>query len=215
MSDAEATEGSATKSEKSGPKTWWQWLLVYPTLVVAVISAAPLWKDLAFAFWYDTDVAQTDLYRKQAEFWSTHQECTASSFQWVENPEKVKVDATICGNGNIFVRIRTPDNRTVSQGIYIDDLIKAAEAASGISDLPQFWGAAYAAAPGEAAGAPRETPWPRVAQNAQVECQSPASDGRHVVRRIRVADECFDETVDTFTGVVTETIPVNCAEPCQ
>ena len=197
-----------------GPRTWWQYVMVYPTLAVALISAFPTWSDMAFSFYHKISLASSAEAKKQRQFWMDHPLCTASRFDWFESANDVKIDGTICPNGNIFLRLNTPQG-SYARGIYLDDIIEGSQASLG-RDVLGLTAHAAARVDEEIARTLEATDQLRIAQaQAIVECQAFLDDGRTIKRRIRVAAQCFDELVDTFTGEIKETIPINCIEECE
>jgi hypothetical protein len=191
---------------------WWQWFLLYPSLGVAIVSATPVLADKALAVYHSTDTATYSEAIKQRDMWAKNLQCSASPFSWYSNPSNVKVDATMCPSGDLFVRAITPDNRSFYHWVPLDEVVRsrdegglvpAAKAAPftprTISDLGPSR---------SSAGAYR-----LAMQIAQVICQRPL-DQRIMVRRIQTPQGCFDEFVDMFNGAVVGRRPAPCVPQC-
>jgi hypothetical protein len=194
MTDTNRDEGA----ERPARKSFWQWFLLYPTFGVAVVTAAPGLADKALATYHQTGTETYSGAVKQFEMWTKNAECTKGPVAWYDSPRKVKLDATLCDSGDLFVRAVTPDNRTVYHWVPLDEVIAPPESPGGL--IP----AAHAAPP----------PPVRLAmlQSGQVICQQQVN-GNTLMRRIRTPQGCFDEFVNMYTGQVTERRPAVCA-PC-
>ena len=159
---------SEADGAKAGPARWWQWVILYPTLAISILSAP---------------------------------------FDWYSTPENLKVDATICNSGDIFVRVTTPKQGNFYQWVLLNTIVKDKKTAS----LPLI-SSAYA---GENATWRTEGSY-QVASGeaATVVCQAFMPDGRTIKRHVSTAQGCFDEYVDTYTGQVTRREQVQCRSTC-
>lgn len=192
-------------AEPPARKSFWQWFLLYPTFGVAVVTAAPALADKALAAYHQTGTATYSGAVKQFEMWTKNAECTKGPVAWYDSPRKVKLDATLCDSGDLFVRAVTPDNRTVYHWVPLDEVIAPPESAGGLIR------AAHAAtvAPDVEPAAPVRL---AMLQSGQVICQQQVN-GTTLVRRIRTPQGCFDEYVNMYTGQVVDRKPAPCA-PC-
>ncbi|HEX8622281.1 MAG TPA: hypothetical protein VF718_09940 [Allosphingosinicella sp.] len=184
--------------ERPARRSFWQWFLLYPTFGVAVVSAAPGLADKALATYHQTGTATYSGAVKQFEMWTKNAECTKGPVAWYDSPRKVKLDATLCDSGDLFVRAVTPDNRTVYHWVPLEEMIAPPEAAGGL--IP----AAHAA--------PAAPVRLAMLQSGEVICQRQVN-GNTLVRRIRTPQGCYDEFVNMYTGQVVERRPAACA-PC-
>lgn len=215
------THDASAPSASSVPRSWWQWVLIYPTVAVALITAAPTWADAWFAFREGLRITDVDDAVKQHEFWTKNLECTAAPFDWVENPNRIKIDGTICPSGDVMIRLSTPMRGDFIRGIFVEDLIAQQTAWTGPSLMT-----AHAATRDWPGDWPENWPEPmtrllehndatdRLAQSATVICQKFLRDNRTVLRHIRVGSACYDERVDTYTGQVTSKEAVQCRNTC-
>ena len=39
------SRGFEAGETKGGPTKWWQWVIIFPTLAISILSAAPQWVD--------------------------------------------------------------------------------------------------------------------------------------------------------------------------
>lgn len=209
-----ATKVSNSPSAKA-PERWWQWVLLYPALGISMLSAAPDWIDKARATWSGVNSESLVDAKKQSELWRRNLTCAASPYSWYNNPSNVKVDATICDSGDIFVRASTPANGQFFKWIPLEEVVEA-PGTKGNSVVPS-------------ANAAPATPLPlplrltgnngasgaitRVQYQSVVICQR-FLDQRMLLRHVRTPQGCFDEIVDTFNGMITKRMPVPCRGQC-
>jgi len=199
------------KEAPSPPKRWWQWVLLYPTLGVAILSAVPLLTDKVLAFYHGTKTETYSGALKQRDMWAKNLECSASPFAWYNNPSNVKVDATMCPSGDLFVRAMTPDNQSFYHWVALDEVVKPVATTSGIIPAAKASVALNRAHPVRTKA---KFPHLQLAlQQAQVICQRQV-DARIIIRRIATPQGCFDEFVDMFNGAVVGRRPAPCVPQC-
>jgi len=207
---------AARKSRQSaagvrrGPRVW-QSILVYPTLAIALITAVPQWIEKYQAYRLGIVQDRVDAALRQNELWAKNLSCSAAPFAWYNNPSDVKIDATICNSGDIFVQAVTPDNKRHMHWVPLDDVVTKVTTAE-VSVVPS---ASAATLPGlMPPGVSRPAaPLFHRAQTATVLCQK-FLDDRRLLRRIQTPQGCFDEIIDTFNGVVVEKKPAPCVPQC-
>jgi hypothetical protein len=61
---------------------------------------------------------------KQSELWRKNISCVGAPPNFVDAANNLKVDATICSSGDIFVHVITPDNREVYQWVSVEDMAR-------------------------------------------------------------------------------------------
>ncbi len=203
------TKSSSSEADgaKGGPTKWWQWIIIYPTLAVSILSAAPQWVDKAQAMFNGVEDRSWEQAKAQQEAWRDNLTCSAAPFDWYSTPENLKVDATICNSGDIFVRVATPRQGNFYQWVLLDAIVQDKKTAS----LP-FLSSAHAAGPATW----RTEGMTRIAASAAatVVCQAFMPDGRTLKRHVSTPQGCFDEYVDTYTGQVTRSEPAPCRTTC-
>ena len=100
---AEIAASARPKKASDQPRNWWQYALIYPTLLVTLISAVPTWNDIAFEWWEKLESGSADVARAQHQFWQQNFLCTQSAFAWFEAENDVSIDGTICPSGDLFL----------------------------------------------------------------------------------------------------------------
>jgi hypothetical protein len=183
----------------AGPRRWWQWLLLYPTLGIALLTAFPEWIKLVEAWKSNLSTDQLVQAEKQKELWEKNLKCTTTPMQFFENTHKVKVDATVCESGDVFVRVFAPDNRNAYYWVDVDGLLQTAS-------YPGLVSSAHAASLPNIVKV-------QASQTSFVMCQR-FVDNRNLLRVLNVEGQCFDEVVDTYTGQVTSRNPSECRDSC-
>ena len=193
------TDEAASKSRP--PQHWWQWLLIYPTVLIALITAVPEWLKIVEGWRADIPAAQLEEARRQHELWKRNLECTLRPMELFLSPTNLKVDATVCVSGDVFVRIFTPANEGRFHWVDVNHLVLSArdERSGFLSAFAQERSAAERAREG--------------IKDSFVMCQR-FLDDRNLLRVINAEGRCFDETVDTFTGLVTARVEAICRETC-
>ena len=194
------------------PKRWWQWLLVYPALGISLVTAAPKWTDGVLAAYHNVQNRSYSEAKLQADRWAKNLPCTAFPLNYNSTEAGVRLDATICNSGDIFVRASTPDNkshfywvpveRVVGKEVREPSLLSGAQAAEAPSGGARISGAVTRE------NDSRANLFMRV--QFAVLCQR-FIDQRHVVRRISTPQGCFDQVVDTYTGQVVSMQSAPCA----
>lgn len=194
------TEEELTSAIKQ--KTWWQWLLIYPTLVVALLGAIPTFYELYSARSMGVEYGTTKQARQQRDMWQKNMECTAAPFDWLTTPTNTLVDATICRSGDVLVRVKSADQKQFYRWVPVDSI-----AEEQLALRFTFFSQAYAVA---------MAPAPVVDSQSGITllCQRWVGDGQ-LLRRIHVPGQgCFDELVNTYTGAVLSNQPAPCDNHC-
>ena len=201
------------RSRARKPKPWLERGLLYSTLIGSLLTAGPLWIDQAKAAWQGISGGSVEEAELQNALWRKNMDCAASPYAWFNNPSNIKVDATICDSGDIFVRASTPSNGQFFKWIPLSDVIEADDEGGGI--FPPAHAAALPAPVSAATVNPGQ--WMhRLAQpggQANVVCQR-FLDNRRLLRRVQTPQGCFDEVIDTFNGAVVSRRPVPCTPQC-
>jgi hypothetical protein len=202
MPKASTTEADGAKG---GPSKWWQWIIIYPTLAISILSAAPQWIDKVQALSNGVEDRSWEEAKQQQDAWRANLTCSAAPFDWYSTPENLKVDATICNSGDIFVRVSTPRQGNFYQWVLLNSIVKDTKTAS----LPLI-SSAYANTNWRAEGGFQVAS----GEAATVVCQVFMPDGRTIKRHVSTPQGCYDEYVDTYTGAVTRSAQVQCRTTC-
>jgi hypothetical protein len=195
------------RPKRPNPRSKKQWIergLLYSTLIGSLLTAGPMWIDQLRAISQGIN-GSARAAEAQNELWRKNIDCAASPYAWFNNPSNIKVDATICDSGDIFVRANTPDNTQFFKWVPLDDVLKRAEASGGKGLL----GARLAIGP-----APEARSMVHLAQGQAVIICQKFLDNRRLLRRVQTPQGCFDEVVDTFNGTVVSRTAVACSPQC-
>jgi hypothetical protein len=190
--------------EEQAPRTWWQWLLIFPTFAIALVTAVPQWAQMAQNWRSDIPLNEIDAAKAQSALFKKNLSCTTAPMDsFYITPKKVKVDATICASGDVYVRMITPENAAFVHWVEVD---KAPN--SEISSL--FSSEAFASETTEytiAQNLPQDT------SQGSVICQR-FLDDRNLLRVVSLNGACFDEVVDTFKGITVSQTASECRSTC-
>lgn len=200
--NAEKTYAENSIEEKhsipKNPQKWWQWILVYPTLVGIIISAIPTWVDIIKSKVYEVPPGYSKMAEEQNDLWRKNLECSSAPTEYYETEYNIKVDATICKSGDILVKVLEPNGNPHYVWVPVQGLINERSAESLLSN-------AYAVQ----SFLPLQTGQSGVI----VLCQKFLGQGR-LLRRVRDNNGCFDEIINTFNGRVIQRNPAPCNSNC-
>jgi hypothetical protein len=183
-----------------GPQRWWQWMLMYPTIIIALAGAIPQYYQwmtavaLGLPFLSDVNDAQ-----QQEKAWERNVNCVRSiDHIKPTSSTNYSIDLVSCPTGDILVTLtplQNPDQQ-VSRWIVTKTLFaQVAEAAS--PARPEL---------AEVAGAPSASP-------DSVRVLDIRKQGTSVIRRIQRSDNtCVDETIDAYTGRRLDQKPSPCTK---
>ena len=169
------------------PQRWWQWLLMYPTIAIALAGAVPQYYQwisaaaIGLPLFGDVGDAQ-----QQEKTWERNIGCLRSiDHIKPTSSTNYSIDLVSCPSGDILVTLtplQNPDQQ-VSRWIITKVLFtQVAEAA-----VPRVELAQVAATPPQTPNAERVLDIKKL--------------GANVVRRIQRSDNsCVDETIDAYTG---------------
>jgi hypothetical protein len=195
---------------------WWRWVLIYPILAIALVTAAPHWIEKTLAAVNNTSNRSLTEAKIQSALWSKNLPCTALPFNWYVNPNNIQLDSTICDSGDIFVRASTPDRRRHFYWIPVARVIGGADPVKiplvSVIRAPQAPPGA-SATPAVSRGEPSARNLFHRVQNAFVTCQRFVNQ-RRILRHLRTPQGCFDEVIDTYNGTVAVRRQVPCRSGC-
>lgn len=210
-------ERIAVRHDDTGPTppgrspTWWQWILLYPALAVAVIPAVPEWAKMVRAWQVDLPVAQFEEGKESQLVLRRNDACTTELETRIGTVEETSIDARVCpATGDVILRMATADKNVVIRGI------SAAVLAGGDrvqSASVSMIGAAHAAT----AAPPRRAVMAIPVQSTPVVatiCQRWIDDRMMMQRVQTAANRCFDEVFDTLTGQRVSSEPAPCTPSC-
>lgn len=211
------------KSASDKPKSWWQWILIYPALALALLTALPDWLERIEAWQVNIEKDKLAEANRRNAFFRANIDCLAAPFDWVETPDSVRVDATICDSGDLLLRVEAPNTMPFLHPVRIGDIVSA-QTASLVSPFDAIAAsfAAHAATQPANVTANLSQSRPKPGSNAGLQLAQAVAvvvcqkfiDDRTLVRHIRVGSQCFDERVDTLTGQIVAKDPTSCRTTC-
>lgn len=210
--------GRAEPASPLTPKAWWQWIILYPTLAVAVVGAVPTFVELARSVSAGVPFGKSAQAKEQQDLWAKNLKCTEANYDGLTNQVNVYVDATICKSGDVLVRYVGPrDDQKSYRWVPVETFDKQKVAYNLIPS-------AHAQSTGNSSQRPREVlvcqwqPEPGiVVRRFRIEpagSQPPNSNPNLPNREQRFV--CVDETVRASSGTVSTRREVDChAPPCE
>lgn len=97
---------------KSNNLKWWQWILMYPTLLVAIIGAIPKYSDWIRAFVWQIPTGTVELAKEQLRLWNDNFECSKEKdVECIETPANYKIGAIVCPTGDVLVKVDSPEEK--------------------------------------------------------------------------------------------------------
>ena len=178
------------------PQRWWQWMLMYPTIIIALAGALPQYYQwitaaaIGLPIFSDVGDAQ-----RQEKAWERNVDCLRGiDHIKPTSSTNYSIDLVSCPTGDILVTLtplQNPD-QAVSRWIITKTLFTQ------VAEVP-----------------------PPTMELAQVAKERPDSvqvldikkQGANVVRRIQRADNtCVDETIDAYTGRHLDQKPASCTK---
>ncbi len=191
-------ENSSSESQRK----WWQWLLMYPTLLITIfISAIPTYIELYNSFVVGGPFGLSKCMKQQNELWEKNFDCLMDQeVHEAITRHNVKVGIIVCPSGDVLCRVKAPEIkeqfRWIARSTFgldkrssINRLISEALAAN-LSDNE------------------------RLVQARDVLCQRWVKKGE-LLRRVRDPNgQCFDEIINTYKGILIRREPAPCNSNC-
>jgi len=189
------THGTREGSPARTTVTWWQWMLLYPSLVATLLSAVPTWLDHIQAANIGVKTSDLAQAKEQKRLWETNLDCArAQEIQRIRTTRDTEVGAQVCPSGDVLVQIRRPSG---DQNIFRWVSARTLEQEASLIFLPT---AAYAS----------QTVVAQVPQS--VVNQRWVRQGM-LKQRVRQGGGCVDLVINTYTGNVHSQVPVACNSP--
>jgi hypothetical protein len=169
------------------PQRWWQWALMYPTVIVALIGAVPQYYQWAAAATMGLPISANVRGAQEQEMaWERNVNCLRGIDHIKPGSStNYAIDLVSCPSGDILITLtplQSPDQQ-ISKWIVTKNLFtRVAQQLFSIGALAQ------------GAGTPPGGP-------TQVRILDTKKDGAVVTRRVQLSDNtCIDETIDAYTG---------------
>ena len=179
------------------PQRWWQWLLMYPTIAIALAGALPQYYQwftaaaIGLPFFGDVSGAQ-----QQEKAWERNLSCLIG-IEHIKPTSNTNyaIDLVSCPTGDILVTLTPLQNpeQKVSRWVITKTLLTQVADNSPTIELAQV------TTPG--------------ASPDSVRILDIKKQGANVVRRIqRSNNTCVDETIDVYTGRHLDQQPASCTK---
>jgi hypothetical protein len=181
-------------------ESFFKQILLYPALAIAAIGAIPQYLQVFKAAKLDVPVHELDAAEREHNLWVRNVDCAGSDdLPETSLADDTRVVALVCPSGDVLIKVKRATGKPSYRWIPLE------EARSGDSRLSALIGISTAVA--------QEVTIPRI-RVAQA-CQRWVDQAKGIlVRRIREGGQCYDETVNTFTGQVISRTPVQCDARC-
>jgi hypothetical protein len=197
---------TASESKPESPRRWWQWFLVYPGLVVAILGAVPTYMEAFNSYTLDVPFGRSFDAREQNRLWQENFECSQkANFATTINKKKVEIGSVVCESGDVLLRGRRPEwDRPQLRWVSWDEVAPSNKSNKSASVLFEIFAQAYAS----------EAERTLLAQNpSSVLCQRWIGPGQ-LLQRIGTPAGCFDQIINTYNGWVVGSRPAPCNPNC-
>jgi hypothetical protein len=213
--------------ERLRPRTWWQWIVLFPALATALFTALPQWIDSIRGLMAGFKDRGYEEVMESRRLFARNTNCNVTTDAFNPTTAGFLVDATLCPSGDLFVRVREPNETSpiatgdpgakyVEWSDYVG-IEKIVEKAARLASMDMLGMAAFAGT------VPQQAPalsfsaddflLPAQAQGNHIICQKFVDD-RMLLRHVEENGQCFDETVDTFSGLTVSRVSVPCRTEC-
>jgi hypothetical protein len=183
---------------------WWQWLLVYPGLVLGLLGSIPTLVNAYESFRHGVPISKVQDSLEQNSLWESNVACVAgATFRPITNPDNVRIGAVVCQSGDVLLQEQRPSWKDATyRWVHWRDIVPPqGEQSSGSAVIDEFIPAA------NAAGAVH-VQFPQAPM--RVICQRWVGSGL-LLQEIWSSQGCFDQVVNTYTGVVVSRSPAYCS----
>ena len=175
-------------------------ILLYPALAIAAIGAIPQYLQVFKSMRLDVPVNAVNAAEREHNLWVKNVDCAGSDdLPETSLADNTRVVALVCPSGDVLVKVKRATGAPSYRWIPLE------EAKSREGQLTALIGISTAVA--------QEVTTPRI-RLAQA-CQHWVDQAKGIlVRRIREGGQCYEETVNTFTGQVISRRQVQCDATC-
>ncbi|MFO1371494.1 MAG: hypothetical protein U1F42_03555 [Candidatus Competibacteraceae bacterium] len=183
------------------PSKWWQWLLMYPTALIALIGAIPPSWEFYKSWDKGIPFGTSQIASEENKLWKKNFECSKGEFFSIKNAFNIEVGTIICRSGDILLKIQAPGKGPIYRWVGLDSLTSEKLTLDYL-----FINQAYANS--------ELAPIILAQYNSVVICQRWINAWR-LIRRVSIQGQgCFDEIVDTYTGRIEQRNSAPCNKQC-
>jgi hypothetical protein len=216
--------GNAADPAPVKPRRWWQWFLLYPALLITIVTALPQIVDSLSTAYTNLTRAQglpaisslSDA-KLQAEMWQHNLGCNTLQHSWQDTVIGIKVDTTICPDtGDVLVQALGPDHKQHARWISAKEQIVEADDARTASiglGLSEARAAELQRMPFVSQQTYSQGNLIHKIQFQKIICQKQIGQ-RTLLRRIAGSGKCSDVLIDMYTGLVIRQAAAPCVPHC-
>jgi hypothetical protein len=187
-----------SKTESEAPRTWWQWFFLYPTLLVSVLGAVPTFLETYKSYNLGVPIGTSRDAEQQTALWQRNFECSKNSqFQTIKTQSNVEVGSIVCETGDVLLKSRPPATEAQYRWVSWTDIGPKTHS-------ERLFSIAYANA--------EVIPYVIRVQSDAI-CQKWLGNGL-LLRRVRTANGCIEEVINTYNGSVVKRHSVPCSRTC-
>ena len=182
---------------KNSRLTWWQWILAYPALGVAVLTSLPTLQRVYQSYAYGVSFDEVDAAAAQNELWIKNAGCLGGKgFEQMRQVYHFSVSVALCPSGDVLVLIKSA-TKEIARWVSPQQLMEKKTAFASFTEVQA------------------EVPPVMLAQARRVIlCQTRQSNGLLRVRVTYGGGQCFDEIINPYTGEIVNRIPAPCSSRC-
>jgi hypothetical protein len=199
-----APDAHAPESKGEAPRRWWQWLLIYPGLAIAILGAVPTYMEAFKSYSLGVPFGRSFDAREQNRLWQENFECVqTATFSTITNKKKVEIGSKVCESGDVLLRGKRAEwDQPQLRWVSWSELAPSDDKKRGA--LLDIFASAYADAEDRTllAQAP-----------VSVLCQRWVRPGQ-LLQRIGTPTGCFDQLINTYNGWVLSSRRAPCAPNC-
>jgi hypothetical protein len=195
--------------EKPKPTSikWWQWFLMYPTLLIALVGNIPNIYQFYQSIKLGVPITDVPVVTHRNKNIDQHRNSCLPNLQSYPVPsgDKTSIFVGVCPHRALVVLVQPEDPKAqaIFRLISWSDIANTHQTSLLVKE----------------AAAEESSVSFKVAQGGDqkgpiIKCQKRVDNGRLLIRISYPNGKCFDQTVNTYTGVVISTVPVPCDQPC-
>ena len=209
---AKPTESKTSPAESNSkkvaqPRKWWQWLLLYPGLLIALLGAVPTYMELVKSYRLGVPFGQSFDAQEQNRLWQENFQCIQNAtFSIITNKHNVEIGSAVCASGDVLLQGKRPEsNQQQFRWVSWRKVAPSEALGKGSNAFLRFFSTAQAT----------ETERLILAQArpTSVLCQRWIGYGQ-LLQRIATPMGCFDQVINTFNGWVIRSSPAPCNPYC-
>lgn len=197
---------AASPAPPAHPNKWWQWVLVYPGIMVALLGSVPTIYQAYTSWRLGVPYGQTYDALEQNRLWVENFACAKTvEFTSIVTPHKVEIGSYVCQSGDVLLRAKRPEwNREQFRWVAWSSVAAMTENEPMKNALSSLISSAQA----------QEFSPIRPSQNPpRVICQRWVGNGL-LLQRVAMQNGCVDQVVNTFNGWVVSSHPAPCVPSC-